>query len=662
MKVKVFKVQNNILNDINIPHLHIKTDEFPEGIYPLRLTYEQNSHVITCNVIKSKNIKENSIYLSNINRTLIYIELGTLMDVEEPGVKIFKLNNRKLPKFIIKVDRVEGSSMGKITLSTSKIVEIIEGQLSNICINNGTICLIHDIETQRYIRVIINIDNDTHNICIYNGEKINEVKVELGELAKKKCILLDTNVGQSMEMLKTLDLSSLGIGGLKGQIVELLRRVFASRACHPQMIQSLEISHVKGVLLYGPPGTGKTLIARQLGKMLNSVAPIIVNGPEIMSKYVGESAENIRRLFSAAETDYAENGEYSRLHVIIFDEFDAIAGKRTSGDSAGSQVGNQIVNQLLSKMDGIDSLNNILIFGLTNRKELIDSALLRPGRFEVQLEIGIPNQHSRKEIFDIHLEKAKTKGALSSDVDTTKLSQITDNFTGAEIAGVIRNATTFAICRQINESDSKNFKLEKSSSICIRSDDLFQAIEDSDPLFGKDIKVLNTLIPDDVVLNQKQQLIFDTCFQTINKYLSNDINFQGQSLKILLTGKNRCGKSTLAAYISKSCNINNVIYLSNFELIGENDYSKNSKLKETFLDATNTDTSVIILDDIDNIMELSDTKRGFIFNNSMLQTLKTLCTKAITNKIVLICTSGSEPLVHDIGLFKSFHLSQIIED
>jgi SpoVK/Ycf46/Vps4 family AAA+-type ATPase len=662
MKVKVFKVQNKVLNDINIPQIHIKSDEFPEGIYPLRLTYEHNSHIITCNVLKSKYIKENSIYLSNINRTLLYIELGVLIDIEKPDIKIFKLNDRKLPKIIVKIDRVEGSSMGKITLSTSKIVEIIENQLSNICINNGVACLIQDTETQRYIRVIINIDNDTHNMCIYNGEKIKDVKVELGELAKKKCILLETNVGQSMEMLKTLDLSSLGIGGLKGQIVELLRRVFASRACHPQMVQSLEISHVKGVLLYGPPGTGKTLIARQLGKMLNSVPPIIVNGPEIMSKYVGESAENIRRLFSAAETDYAENKEYSRLHVIIFDEFDAIAGKRTSGDSAGSQVGNQIVNQLLSKMDGVDSLNNVLIFGLTNRKELIDSALLRPGRFEVQLEIGIPNKHSRKEIFNIHLEKAKTKGALASDVDTTKLAQMTDNFTGAEIAGVVRNATTFAICRQINESDSKNFKLDKSSSICIRSDDLYQAIEDSDPLFGKDMKVLDTLIPEDIILNSIQQIVFNTCFQTINRYLSNDISFQGQSLKILLTGKNRCGKSTLAAYISKSCNINNLIYLSNFELIGENDYAKNSKLKEIFLKATNTDTSVIILDDIDNIMEVSDTKRGFIFNNSMFQTLKTLCTKAISNKIVIVCTSASESLVHDIGLFKTFHVSQIIDE
>jgi vesicle-fusing ATPase len=662
MKVKVFKVQNKVLSDINIPQIHIKTDEFPEGIYPFRLTYENNSYIIACNIVKKADIKENSIYLSNVNRAQLYVELGALIDIDKTDVKIFKLNERRLPKIIVNIDRLEGLSMGKITLSTSKIVEMIETQLSNICINNGVACLIQDTETKRYIRVIINIDNDIHNICVYNGEKIKEVNVELGELAKKKCILLETNIGQSIEILKTLDLSPLGIGGLKGQIMELLRRVFASRACHPQMIQSLEISHVKGVLLYGPPGTGKTLIARQLGKMLNSVTPIIVNGPEIISKYVGESAENIRRLFSAAETDYAENGEYSRLHVIIFDEFDAIAGKRTSGDSAGSQVGNQIVNQLLSKMDGIDSLNNILIFGLTNRKELIDSALLRPGRFEVQLEIGIPDQNSRKEIFDIHLEKAKVKGALASDVDTLQLSQITDNFTGAEIAGVVRNATTFAICRQINESESKNFKLDKSSSICIRSDDLFQAIEDTYPLFGKDMKVLDTLIPEDIILKTKQNIIFNVCVQSINKYLSSDISFQGQSFKILLTGKNSCGKSTLAAYISKSCNINNIIYLSNFELIGENDYAKNSKLKEIFLKATNTSTSIIILDDIDNIMEISDTKRGLIFNNSILQTMKTLCTKAIKNKIVIICTSASETLVYDIGLFESFHISQIIEE
>ena len=149
------------------------------------------------------------------------------------------------------------------------------------------------------------------------------------------------------------------------------------------------------MLLHGPPGTGKTLIARKIAGALNCEEPKICNGPEIFDKYVGGSEQKVRELFADAEAEQAEKGDESGLHVIIFDEIDAICRARGSRGSDSTGVGENVVNQLLSKMDGVESLNNILIIGMTNRKDMIDEAILRPGRMEIHLEIGLPDQHGR---------------------------------------------------------------------------------------------------------------------------------------------------------------------------------------------------------------------------------------------------------------------------
>ena len=142
----------------------------------------------------------------------------------------------------------------------------------------------------------------------------------------------------------------MGIGGLDTEFSAIFRRAFASRIFPPGLVEKLGIPHVKGMLLYGPPGTGKTLIARQIGKMLNAREPKVINGPEVLNKYVGQSEENIRKLFADAEKEYREKGEESGLHIIIFDELDAVCKQRGSGAGGGTGVGDSVVNQLLSKV------------------------------------------------------------------------------------------------------------------------------------------------------------------------------------------------------------------------------------------------------------------------------------------------------------------------
>ena len=217
------------------------------------------------------------------------------------------------------------------------------------------------------------------------------------------------------------------------------------------MIEKFGIKHVKGMLIQGPPGTGKTLIARKISAALNCDKPKVVNGPEIFDKYVGEAEKKVRELFADAEKEQKDKGDDSGLHVIIFDEIDAICRTRSGGGGgAGSESGDKVVNQLLTKMDGVESLNNILVIGMTNRKDMIDKAILRPGRMEIHLEIGLPNEFGRRQIFEIHTRSMRDNNLLEADVNLDYLAENTINYTGAEIEAVVRSATSYALFKDVN--------------------------------------------------------------------------------------------------------------------------------------------------------------------------------------------------------------------
>ena len=210
-------------------------------------------------------------------------------------------------------------------------------------------------------------------------------------------------------------LEDLGIGGLDEQVGDIFRRAFASRIYSPAVLRQMGIKHARGVLLYGPPGCGKTLIARKIGKLLTDTEPKIVNGPEVLSKYVGQSEENVRALFAEARTEQDEKGDDSSLHVIIFDEIDALCKQRGS-NSGDAGVGDSVVNQLLSYIDGVHAINNVLIIGMTNRRDMLDPALLRPGRLEVHVEIGLPDEAGREQIARIHTAGMLQGGHLLPEV------------------------------------------------------------------------------------------------------------------------------------------------------------------------------------------------------------------------------------------------------
>ena len=297
---------------------------------------------------------------------------------------------------------------------------------------------------------------------------------------------------------KKFRFEDLGVGGLDKQIIEIFRRAFAMRRLPASVLEKYGGSHIKGVLLYGPPGTGKTLIAKELAKCLNSVKPKIVNGPDVLSKYVGESEENIRKLFAEAKKDQAELAEDSPLHVIIFDEFDSIAKPRGM-DSDSTGVASNVVNQLLSMIDGVEALNNILLIAMTNRKDLIDPAILRPGRFEISVEINLPDEHGRVQILNIHTKKMRENGILGPDVDLEQIAKQAKNYTGAELESVVKSAKSFSLNRHHDLLDFSKELVFNKETLIVEMEDFLAAVEEVKPSFGIDDNKIDSRLRGNII-------------------------------------------------------------------------------------------------------------------------------------------------------------------
>ena len=252
------------------------------------------------------------------------------------------------------------------------------------------------------------------------------------------------------------DVSWDDVGGLD-ELKDELREAVEWPIKHKDAYDYVNVETPKGVLLHGPPGTGKTLIAKALAKMTESNF-ISIKGPELLSKWVGESEKGVREIFRKARQ--------VAPCIIFLDEVDALVPRRGSGNS-DSHVTENIVSQILTEIDGLEELHNVLIIGATNRLDIVDEALLRPGRFDRIIEVGNPDSKGRKHIFEIHTKKKP----LESNVDIKKLVEVTDGFSGAEIAAITNRAALVALKRYVS-GKSQNIK-----EIKITQQDLIDAVD-----------------------------------------------------------------------------------------------------------------------------------------------------------------------------------------
>ena len=230
------------------------------------------------------------------------------------------------------------------------------------------------------------------------------------------------------------------IGGLQ-QVKEELAEAIEWPLKHTDLFAEANVNPPKGILLHGPPGSGKTMIAKAVAAT-SEANFISVKGPELISKWVGESEKGVREVFRKARQ--------SAPCVVFFDELDAIAPRRM-GSEADSHVTERLVSQMLTEMDGLEDLKSVVVIGATNRPDIIDEALLRPGRFDRILEVPIPDKDSRKQIFEIHTKKKP----LESDVNLDKLVEMTDGMTGADIAALVNAAAMSAIKEHVSRKPGK---------------------------------------------------------------------------------------------------------------------------------------------------------------------------------------------------------------
>ncbi|XP_025100373.1 vesicle-fusing ATPase-like isoform X1 [Pomacea canaliculata] len=457
------------------------------------------------------------------------------------------------------------------------------------------------------------------------------------------------------------DFNKMGIGGLDKEFTAIFRRAFASRVFPPEIVEQLGMKHVRGILLFGPPGTGKTLMARQIGKMLNAREPKIVNGPQILDKYVGESEANIRKLFAEAEEEEKRCGVNSGLHIIIFDEIDAICKSR--GSVAGNTaVHDTVVNQLLAKLDGVEQLNNILVIGMTNRKDMIDEALLRPGRLEVQMEIGLPDEFGRLQILTIHTETMKKHEKLDADVDLSELATLTKNFSGAEIEGLVRAAQSTAMNRLIKASSTVEVDPDAMEKLRIRRTDFMHALQhDVKPAFGSSKEELETFLSNGIInWGEPVKHVLEDGELIVGQTRSSD---RTPLVTMLLEGPPASGKTALAAKISKLSDFPFVKLCSPENMIGYHEAAKCQAIKKIFDDAYKSPLSCIVIDDIERLLDYVPI--GPRFSNLVLQALLVLLKKAPPpgRKLLVIGTTSRKDVLNDFEMLNVFstvvHVSNI---
>ncbi|ADL57832.1 CDC48 family AAA ATPase [Methanothermobacter sp. KEPCO-1] len=390
-----------------------------------------------------------------------------------------------------------------------------------------------------------------------------------------------------LEGVKNLvDVTYEDIGGLKEE-VKKVREMIEIPLKRPELFERLGITPPKGVLMHGPPGTGKTLLAKAVANESDAHF-IAINGPEIMSKYVGGSEERLREFFEEAE----ENAP----SIIFIDEIDAIAPKR---EDVSGEVERRIVAQLLTLMDGLKSRGQVVVIGATNRPDALDPALRRPGRFDREIEIGVPDREERKEILQIH-----TRGMpLAEDVDLDELAEITHGFVGADLESLCKESAMRVLRRVLPEIKAdEEIPKEVLKKMIVTRADFKEALKEVQPSALREVlvQVPNVSWEDIGGLEDAKQELREAVEWPL-KYPDRFKKFGIKPPKgILLHGSPGTGKTLLAKAVANESQAN-FIAVKGPELLSKWVGESEKGVREVFRKARQTAPTVIFFDEIDSI-------------------------------------------------------------
>jgi vesicle-fusing ATPase len=619
--------------------------KLPRADYGMCRVNEQ----LTFNVLPHDSIQDGSLALNAIQRRCLKVSNGDSVTVER-----FVLPSGKFGLVLVQAE-LDFVSKGKkqetvdATIISKELTKRFGGQVLTI---NQKVSFEYLGTNFTFNVVSVLVDGQREGQGT-TGLLTEDTTWQFETPANSGIKIVNQKGGQTTSLFKTKDFNfqKLGIGGLDAEFDDIFRRAFASRVFPPHVISKLGIQHVKGILLFGPPGTGKTLIARKIGKLLNGHEPKVVNGPEVLSKFVGETEKNVRDLFADAEAEQKSRGDESELHIIIFDELDAICKARGSTRD-GTGVHDSIVNQLLTKIDGVEALNNILLIGMTNRKDLLDEALLRPGRMEVQIEIGLPDEKGRLQILNIHSNRMKENSFLGADVNLEELAAQTKNFSGAELEGLVKSATSFALNRQVNVADLS--KALDEDNIKVTMEDFYRALDEVKPAFGAAINTLELCRPGGMLpCGQVYYKNIKTASRLVEQVKQSE---RTPLMTCLLEGPSGTGKTALAATIAIESGFPFIKIISTESMIGLQEPTKVSMIAKVFEDAYKSPLSIIILDGIERLIEY--VAIGPRFSNIILQTLLVLVKRNPPKgkKLLVIGTTSETDILESMGLLKAFNM------
>ena len=437
------------------------------------------------------------------------------------------------------------------------------------------------------------------------------------------------------------------IGGLHEEM-QRIREMVELPLRHPELFQRLGIEPPRGVFLYGPPGCGKTLLAKALANESDANF-YVISGPEIMSKFYGESEARLREIFQKAQE--------TSPSIIFIDEMDAIAPKR---EEVTGEVERRVVAQLLSLMDGMGSRGNVIVIGATNRPNAIDPALRRPGRFDREIEIGVPDKAGRYEALQIHTRNMP----LGEDVDLKRLADVTHGYTGADIASLCREAAMKALRRYIPEINLEKERIapEILEKMVVKMEDFTSAYREITPTAMREVYVEVPQVKWDQVGGLKQ--VKQELMESVEWPLKKPEVFKKMGINpprgILLYGPPGSGKTLLARAVATESEAN-FISIKGPEIFSKWVGESEKAIREVFRKGRTAAPAIIFFDELDAIVP----RRGLGYADSgaserVISQLLTEIDGIETLQNVLVIAATNRPDILDPAVMRPGRFDRLI--
>ena len=554
--------------------------------------------------------------------------------------------DEKLPDII----RVDGQTRKNVGASLNDIVKI--RKVSSKFAKTVSLTPVNDSVTvdKEFTDFV---KNRLKGLPIVHGDEIsvmilgNSMDFKITKTVPKGVVKMDRSTALTISTETSVDrkvrVTYEEVGGLRDK-VKAMREIVELPLKHPELFVRLGIEPHSGILLYGPPGCGKTLLAKVIASESEAnMYPI--NGPEIMNKYYGETEAKLRDIFKEAKDNSPS--------IIFIDEIDAIAPKR---EEAYGDVEKRVVAQLLALMDGLNDRGNVIVLGATNRPDSVDPALRRPGRFDREFEISVPNEDGRLEILEIH-----TRGMpINEDIDLKDLSSELHGYTGADIKSLCREAALKSIRRYLPEIDLETEKIpsEVLESMQIKLIDFYEAMQEVIPTAMREVYVERSKVwwQDVGGLDSVKKALTDnlvTAMKEPSKFTKIGIK---PPKGALIYGPPGCGKTLLARALATETGAN-MILVKGPEILSKWIGESEKAIREVFRKAKASSPCVVIFDELDSLARNKSGESGV--GENILSQLLTEIEEGISSRVVVIGITN-RPDVLDNSLLRTGRLDLVL--